>query len=408
MNTGLIRRHTAFRRLWIGQTISEIGTQIGGLAVPLIAVLTLHASAFGASALFAAEFAPYVIVGLPAGAWIDRLRRRPILICADVTRGIALLVLPLAVLLHAVSLPLLYGVVFVVGVATVFFEVAYQAYLPAVVEPGELVDANGLLTASRSIASVGGPSVGGWIVAVLTAPYAVVADAISFLISAGFVATVRKTEPPTAPATERRGLHREIGEGIRVVWTDRLIRTLALYSAATSFCVMMAGSIEVYFLVRTVHLATVGIGVLFGITSLGSLLGAVVAAPVRRRLGEIRTLVTMASVAGTSMLLVPLTALGLRLGFFVLGIGLASAAIVAYNVVSISMIQRRCPARLLGRVFATIRFIAWSTPPIGALVGGALAGAIGPRATLLIAALMFVASALALAWWLRDGAPSEP
>jgi MFS family permease len=308
-----------------------------------------------------------------------------------------------------VSLPLLYGVVFVVGVATVFFEVAYQAYLPAVVEPDDLVDAHGLLTASRSIASAGGPSVGGWIVAVLTAPYAVVADAISFLVSAVFVATVRKTEPPTtAPVTERRGLHREIGEGIRVVWTDRLIRTLALYSAATSFCVMMVGSIEVYFLVRTVHLTTVGIGLLFGITSLGSLLGALVAASARRRLGEIRTLVTMASVAGTSMLLVPLTALGLRLGFFVLGVGLASAAIVAYNVVSISMIQRRCPDRLLGRVFATIRFIAWSTPPIGALAGGALAGAIGPRATLLIAALLFVAAALALAWRLRDGAPGEP
>jgi MFS family permease len=206
---------------------------------------------------------------------------------------------------------------------------------------------------------------------------------------------------------QRQRLLHDIRDGLRVVWRDRLIRTLTLYSAATSFAVMMIGSIEVYFLVRTVGLSTVAVGVLFGIASIGSVLGALLAARIRDRLGEIRALVATTVVAGLGLLLMPLTGHGVRLVLFALGLGVASAAIVAFNVVSISMTQRRCPPRMLGRASASSRVIGWSTPPLGALAGGALAGLVGTRVTFLIAGAMFLLCALILARAL-DGVPTEP
>ena len=402
----LIRHHANFRRLWVGQTVSEVGTQIGNLAVPLIAVHTVDASTFQISALFAAEYAPYVLIGLPAGVWVDRLRRRRVLIVTDLIRAVALLAIPAAMVFRAVTLPLLYGVVFVVGAATVFFSVTYQAYLPAVVERDQLIEANGRLTASRSIASAAGPTAGGSIVAALTAPLAVAADAFSYLCSAALITAIRAPEP--APkATEQRNLRREMGEGLRLVRHDRLLWTMTLYSAASSLCVMMAISLELVFLVRAVHLGTVGIGLLLGISSFGAVLGAFAAAPLRRQFGELRTLVGAALASSTLLLLVPLTALGPRLAFFVLGTGGASCGIVAYNIIAISMQQRRCPGQLLGRMFATQRFVGWSTPPIGALAAGGLGSTIGLRATLLVAAVLYVVSTCGLGWSLRRGVPTD-
>jgi MFS family permease len=397
---GLIRSHADFRRFWIGQTVSEVGTQISNVAVPLVAVLALHASTLRVSALFALEYLPYLLIGLPAGVWIDRLRRRSILIVTDLICALAMSMIPLAALFHAVSLPLLYGVVFVVGTANVFFGVANQAYLPAVVDREDLVAANGITTASRAVASAAGPTAGAWFVAILTGPIAVIADVASYLCSALFITAIHPVEPPVAA---RRGMLREVGEGLRIVRRDRLLLTMTLYTAASSTFVMMVGALEIVFLVRTVHVPTIGIGILLGVSSLGSVLGAVIAAPLGRRFGELRALVGSAVFGSLSLLLVPLTALGFRLSFFALGAGMASCGIVAYNVVSISLVQRRCPDRLLGRVFGTMRFVGRSAPGFGALIGGVLGSTIGLRAALAVTALLFVGSSLGLNLGLKLG-----
>lgn len=396
-----------FRRLWTAQTISQVGTQVSALAVPLVAAVSLHASALSVSALTALQYLPYLLIGLPAGVWVDRLPRRPIMIITDLIRSFALFAVPAAAADRALTLPLLYGVVFTVGTATVFSEVANQAYLPALIGREQLIEANSKLTATRSISYAAGPTGGGWIVAVLSAPYAIIVDAVSYLGSAALVMAIRKREPERSAAAERSMRH-EISEGLRIVWSDRLLATMTLYSATTSLCVVMSGAVEILFLLRTVHVPTVGIGILLGVTSLGAVAGAFVAGPICRRVGDLRSLVTFSIAASLGMLLAPLTALGPRLAFFVGGLGLTMCAIVAYNVVSGALVQRRCPDRLIGRIFATTRFIAWSTPPVGALIGGLVGDTIGLRAAMWLAGALFAASAAFFAWSLRHGAPIGP
>jgi MFS family permease len=420
MRRGLLTTQRDFRRLWLGHTISAVGTQVSALAVPLVAVVGLHASALSAAALYALEYAPYALIGLPAGAWIDRHRRRPVLITTDLVRAGLLALVPLAAVTGLLSLPLLFAIVLAVGAASVFFMVANQAYLPAVVDRHHLVEANSRISASSSAASTAGPAIGGWLVGWLTAPVALVVDAASYLVSAALVGSLRADEArPTPRATGRGPLRadegrprpRETGRstlradmraGLRVVLDDPLLRTLTANSAAGSLCVMMASAVEVVFLVRTVGLSSRAIGGLFALSGLGAVLGAVLAGRVRRRLGELRTLIVTSLVAGAGLLLVPLTGPGPRLACYVVGVGTASGAIVAANVVSIALLQRRCPDRLLGRVVATNRFLAWSTPPVGALLGGLLASAAGPRAALAVAGGLFTVAAVHLTRRLRS------
>lgn len=378
--------HRDFRRLWVGDAVSQIGTQVTLLAMPLVAVKTLHATAFQVGVLTACETAAFLLVGLPAGAWCDRIRRRPVLIAGDVGRALALGSVPIAAGLHRLTIGQLFVVALATGVLTVFFDVAYQSYLPELVTRDELVDGNGKLEATRAIAQVGGPSLGGFLVQAFTAPYAVLADAISFVWSAGWVAAIRAREPAPVPPAQRH-LGKEIGEGLRFVLGHPILRKIAGCTGTANLFGSANTAILVVFLVRTVHLSAGGIGLLFSVGSIGALLGAVGSGAFNRKVGQARAIWLGALIFAPTDLLLPLTHHDWRLAFAAATLFFGSVGAVLYNVAQVSFRQALCPRPLLGRMNATMRFLVWGTMPLGGLLGGWLASSLGPRDALWVTAI---------------------
>jgi MFS family permease len=379
-------RDADFLRLWGAETVSQLGTQVSQLAIPLVAILVLHASAFQVAALTAIEFLPFALFALPAGVWVDRLPRRPILVVADIGRAVALASVPLAYAFDVLTIWQLFVVGFVVGVFTVFFDVAYQSYLPSLVGRHQLVDGNAKLELSRSAAQIGGPGLGGLLVSAITAPYAVLVDAVSFAWSALLVWRIQAREerrvPEGAPS-----MRREVLEGLRYIFGDPRWRAIALYVASFNFCSNIAFSIYLVYAVRGLHLSAATIGIIFAVGNTGWLLGAVVAGRLSRRLGIGRMLIAGALVAGPAMLLVPLAPRSFPIPFLIASGILLAFGIVVYNVTAISLMQALTPDRILGRMNASRRWVVWGTIPIGNLVGGTLASTIGLRETLFAGAI---------------------
>lgn len=382
-------RHANFLRLWTGQTISQFGSQITLLALPLAAALTLHATPAEMGILSAAETAPFLLVGLFAGVWVDRLRRRPILLITDFARGILLLAIPLAALLDALTIGLLYAVAFLVGILTVFFEVAYQSFLPALVGRAQLVEGNSKLEVSRSAAQIAGPGVAGGLVQLVTAPIAIVVDAASFFVSALFLLFVRVPEPAPAPRIAGRSIWREIGEGLRVVIGNPMLRGIAGCTATGNLFSNIVQAVYILYVTRQLGLSAGVIGGIFAIGSVGFLIGALLAGPIARRVGLGPTIIgsivfgcfgtgLIPLASGPATLAVPL----LVVAQFIMAFGSP-----IYNINQVSLRQAITQDHLLGRMNATMRFIVWGTLPIGALIGGALGGAIGLRPTLIVGAI---------------------
>ncbi len=393
---GKLTGQPAFRRLWIGQSISELGSQVTTLALPLAAVLALHASTFQVGLLTTAGFAAFLLVGLPAGAWVDRLRRRPVMIAADAVRAVALASIPVAYGLGVLTLGQLYVVTFVAGVATVFFDVAYMSYLPGLVGLDSLVDANGKLQATASLARVGGPSVAGFLVGTLGAPVAFLADAASFVVSVGSLAAIRHGEPPPE-RTGRRRLRAEMAEGIAFVVREPILRMIAGCTSTWNLFSSAIYAITVVFLVRQVHLGAATIGLIMSAGAVGGLIGGLSASLLRRRLGSARIIWVSAVVTAPFALLIPLTYPGARLACFGVATFVTSFGSVVYNVSQASFRQLLCPPRLLGRMNATVRFIVWGTLPLGGLLGGTLGGWLGNRGAIWVCA---AGVTLAPAWLL--------
>ena len=383
-----------FRRLWLGHTISQFGTQIGMLALPLTAAVTLDAGTFQMGALTAAEYAAFLLIGLPAGAWVDRMRRRPVLVAADLARAALIASIPAAVLGDVLTLAHLYVVVFAVGVATVFFDVAGQSYLPNLVGRSALTTANSRMELSRSAAYTAGPSVAGAAVQVLTAPVALLVDAVSFAWSAVCIRTIRGKEP--TPTAQPRNLRKEIADGLRLVLGHPVLRALTVYNTWTVLFWSMERALHVIFLLRVVGLDAAVIGVLGTVTGLGGLAGVFAVGPLTRRFGVARTLVGAAVASHLGLLLIPLTTSGPGLICYVAGAGLSAAGIIAFNVVGVTLRQRICPDHLLGRMNATMRFAAWGPIPFGALLGGAVGAALGVRAAVWLGAGVATLSLAAL------------
>ena len=381
---GLLR-HRDFRLLWGGETVSEFGSQVSLLAIPLVAVGTLAATPFQMGALAAASTLAFLVIGLPAGVWVDRLRRRRVMIVSDVGRVVVLGSIPVAYALGVLHLPQLYVVALASGVFTVFFDVAYQSYLPTLVGREHLIEGNAKLTGSQEVAQVAGPSLAGGLVQAVGGPYAVAVDAASFLVSAVAVGAIRTPEPaPTVVEGGHPGLRRDIGEGLRFVFGDPLLRAITATTGTSNFFSGIQSAIDVIFLVTVVHASPVVIGLLFAAGGVGGVLAALSASPIARRIGGARaTLISSFAVAGG--LLIPLTTPGAGLLFFGAGLFLNSFAVVVYNVNQVSFRQRLCPDRMLGRMNATIRFVVFGLLPIGALIGGVIGTAIGLRPTLWIA-----------------------
>ncbi|MGI8857146.1 MAG: MFS transporter [Thermomicrobiales bacterium] len=383
--TGLWR-HANFLRLWTGQTISQFGSQITLLALPLTAALTLHATPAEMGILSAAETAPFLLVGLFAGVWVDRLRRRPILLITDCARGVLLLAIPLAALLDALTIGLLYAVAFLVGILTVFFDVAYQSFLPALVGRAQLVEGNSKLEVSRSAAQIVGPGIAGGLVQLITAPLAIIVDATSFLISALFLVFVRVPEPASAPRAERQTVWKDIGEGLGVVFRNPLLRAIAGCTATGNLFSNIVQAVYILYVTRQLGLSAGVIGAIFAIGSIGFLAGALLAGRVARWIGLGPTIVSSILFGCFGMILIPVANGPATLAVPLLVIAQFAAAFGSpiYNINQVSLRQAITPDHLLGRMNATMRFLVWGTLPIGALIGGALGGAIGLRPTLVI------------------------
>jgi MFS family permease len=370
-----------FRRLWFGQTVSVFGSQVTTLALPLTAVLVLHASTFQAGLLTTAGFAPFLLIGLPAGVWVDRVRRKPVMIAADVTRALVLASIPLAYGLGMLTVAQLYLVAFIHGVAAVFFDVAYFSLVPGLVGREHVVEANAKLQASVSVAEVSGPAAAGFLVGLLSAPVAFLADAASFVVSALSLLIIRDQEAAPEHAQHRR-LRAEVAEGLRFVVRQPILRMTTGCSATANLFVSAVLSLSVVFLVRQVHVGASTIGVLMSLGAIGGLVGALSCGVLRRWIGSARLIWLSLVVTSPFALLIPLTFPGAGLVCFAVGSTAISFGATVYTVHQASFRQLLTPHRLLGRMNATIRFITWATIPLGGLLGGALGSWLGNRAAL--------------------------
>jgi len=383
-------------RLWVGQTISEAGTQISALAVPTVAILLLHATPFQVGLLTALEFLPFPVLGLVAGVYADRVRRRPLMIASDLGRMACLVSIPIAFTLGLLHIEQLYLVGLVVGVFNVFFGISYQSYLPALIERADLIEGNSKLEVSRSTAQLAGPAIAGFAIQAIGAARAIYLDAASFLVSAVSLWIIRKPEPRPQPHAEtgRSGFWHEMWEGIQVVVGNPTLWKIAGCTATSNLGTNMAFAVELIFLYRYLHLAPGVVGVVFAVGSVGGLLGAIFAGPIQARLGVGMTLL-VSILGGGLVMATPLAAYTYAPVFLSILFFVEFLIGAPYNIVQVSLRQAITPDRVQGRMNATMRTIVWGTIPIGSVLGGLLAGFIGVPETIVLGG--FVAL-LAVGW----------
>jgi MFS family permease len=388
---GGLWRHSDFLKLWSAETISQIGSQVDDLAIGFVAIVVLDASAFEVALVGTLNFLPFILFTLPAGVWVDRLRRKPILIAGDFGRAALLATIPIAYVADALTLWQLYVVVFLTGVCTVFFDVAYQSYLPSLVERDQIIDGNSKLEISRSAAQVGGPGFAGALVEIFTAPYAVLVDALSFLSSGVFLLGIRKHEDPPVRETgdgRKPSLMTELKEGLRFVLGNPNLRAQAGCTATSNLFGSLTFAILLVFLVRELGLSAGVIGITFSIGALSSFAAAFSAMRLSRRFGIGPTTIGVGILWGPGTLLVALAPAGnAAIPFVVASLLLLFYSGVVYNIIQVSYRQAICPPRLQGRMNSVMRFVVWGTIPIGTLAGGALGTWIGLRETIVISAI---------------------
>ena len=385
-------RQRDFIKLWSAETVSQFGTQVSVLAIPIIAAVILNVTPLEFALLGMVEFLPFVLISLPAGVWVDRLRRRPILIIGDVGRGIALLSIPVAYALGGLTIWQLYVVGFINGCLTVFFDVAYQAYLPALVERDDILEGNSKLEISRSTAQIAGPGLSGFLIGVVSAPFAVVLDSLSFFGSALFVFGIRKTESaPERPKTDdgkHPSMRSEIGAGLRYVLGNPYLRSIAACTGSSNLFGNMGFAILILFLVRNLGFTPELLGIAFSVGSIGALLGAVTANRFGKRFGVGPTIVGSTIIGGPALLLVALAPTDSALIFVAISGLLGSFSSVVYNINQVSFRQAITPERMQGRMNATMRFIVWGTIPVGTTIGGLLGSTIGLHETILVSGVL--------------------
>lgn len=393
-------RHADFMKLWAAQTVSLFGTGIGGEALPLTAILLLGASPAQMGLLGALGSAPVFLLGLFAGAWADRTRRRPLMMAADLGRAAVLLSIPAAYFLGRLTLTHLFAAAALVGALGIFYDVAYQSLVPALVGRSRLLEANSKLGVSDSAAEVGGPALGGALVQFLGGPLTLLLDALSYLLSAFTLGAIRAREaaPFASPAEGGKlsaGLWVEIRAGLRAVWENRSLRAMGAAAATRNFFGSFFGALYALYVVDTLGLPPVWLGLLISSGGVGALLGALLAVPLARRLGAGRMLLLALPVSAGFGLLVPFAtgpnqfSVALLLAVQVFG----DLALAVYFIGELSLRQSLAPDRLLGRVNASLRFLSAGAITVGLLVGGMLGQAVGIRPTLGAAALGMLAAA---------------
>jgi MFS family permease len=397
---GGLWRHGDFLKLWSAETISQFGSQIDDLAFALVAILVLDASAFEVAVLGTVLFLPFILFTLPAGVWVDRWPRRPVLIVGDFGRAALYATVPIAYVADVLTLWQLYAVGFLVGVFQVFFDVAYMSYLPSLVARDQIIEGNSKLQISQSAAQISGPGLGGLLVAALTAPYAVLVDALSFVASGLFILGIRKPEEPPERALATDGTKTtfwaEVKEGLRFVLGNPNLRAQAGCTGTSNFFFSAGFAVYLVFLVRELGLSPGLIGLVLSVGAVGSMIAAFTAMRLQRRFGIGPTTIAVVLVQGPAFLAVAFAPEGnaalpvLMASQLVIGFML-----VTYNIIQVSYRQAICPSRLQGRMNSAMRFIVWGTIPLGTLVGGALASWVGLREAIAIGA---IGSGLSFLW----------
>jgi MFS family permease len=371
-----------FRLLWIGETTSSLGSSISGVALPLVALAVLHASVLAISALTAAAWLPWLIVGLPAGAWVDRLPRRRVMMTADLVSLSAFASVPVAAAGGWLTVTQLLIVALVAGIATVFFLTAYRAFLPALLGPDDLLEGNAKLQGSEQVTHVAGPGLAGLIAQAVSPVGGIIADAVSFAVSAACLSRIRVQEP--RPAAPRRHLRREIAEGLAIVIRDPLLRVNTIFGGLSNFVLTGYQAVLIVFLVRVVGLSPGLAGAALALSALGGVLGAFVARRVATRIGTARTVLFSKLGLAPFGLLIPLADRGPGLALFLLGSIVIIGGIVAGNVIWSGFVQSCYPAEILGRVSTSVQFFNYGAIPAGAVVAGLMASRLGVRPTLWI------------------------
>lgn len=375
-----------FRQLWLGTAVTQLGVQLALMAMPVLAVRALGADAFEMGLLTTFEMLAFLVIGLPAGAWVDRWRKKQVLIAGDVIRGLLLLTLPVAWLLDGLTIWHLYAVALGLGAATVFFDVAYQSCLPDLVPSARLGDANGRLQAVQSVSQVAGPALGGSMIRIIGVPFLLAMTGLCLLASVLFIRRIRHVEIPP-PRSARRPLQTEIGEGLTFVLRHPLLVRITATTALSNLFSAITLALLVLYVLRDLGLSEASLGLALSAGAAGGLTGALLATRIGRMVGEGRT-IPLAILAGVPFAtLIPLASVlptvpALMLGSF----GVWFSATV-YNVMQVSFRQRLCPKILLGRMNASIRFMVWGTMPIGGFLGGVLGAQFGILPTLWVAAI---------------------
>jgi MFS family permease len=389
-------KHPDFVKLWSGQTISVFGSLITGTALPFTAILALDASPIQVAVLAAANHVPGLLFAVVAGVWVDRLPRRPLMIAADLGRAALLVSIPVTYFLDALTMPQLYVVALGAGVLTIFFDVAYQSYLPTLVTKDELVEGNSKLAATASVSEFAGFSVSGWLVQIFSGPVAVLVDSVSFVVSALFLRSIRTPEPERALVEERRSMFSEARDGLRTVLGDPILRSLAGAMPLASFGTGMFFATYMIFVTRGLGFHPGVLGVIFGLGGISSLVGAILAGTFARRWGAGPAMIAGLATMGVSMLFIPiaqgatLVAAGLLIAQQISGDGM----FMVFDINATSLRQSVAPDWALGRVNAFNRMLDLGFTLLGILIGGAIGQTIGLRAALYTGAVSMLAAAV--------------
>jgi MFS family permease len=387
--TGGLWEHSDFLKLWTGQSISEFGTQISGLALPWLAAVGLHATPFEFSLINVLNFLPFILFALPAGVWVDRLRRRPILIVGDSARAVLLAYIPIAWALGILDIWQLLVLQFVFGIFTVFFDVAYQSYLPSLVARDQIVEGNSKLQTTVSAATIAGPGLSGALIAALTAPYAVAFDAVSFVISTAFMLPIRAREtlPERVEGEPKPKLLPELKEGVAYVVRHRYLKWIAMCTASSNFFGQIAFAILVLYIARTLHISSFWAGAIFACFGIGSIVGALTTTRFQKAVGVGRAIWMPSIVFSFAAFCFPLSPRSFPIPLLIVGSLLFGWAGITYNITQVSLRQAITPERIQGRMNATMRWIVWGTIPLGTLLGGAIATTYSIRTALWVGAI---------------------
>jgi len=377
-------RDPDFLKLWGSETISLFGSSVTTLALPFTAVQLLSATPQQMGYLGAARFLPFLLLSLPLGVWVDRHRRRPLLVLANLGRAVLLALIPLCTLFSWLRMDLIYAIAFCVGMLDALFQLSYASYLPGLVGQDHLVDANSKLQASASVAEIAGPGLAGVFVSWLGAPIAIAVDAASYLLSVLGIGGIRSVEGAPVSSLKKANLVAEIMEGLQMIFRQPMLRLMALEAATFNGASQALSTLLVIYATRDLHLSAGRIGLIFSAAGVGALIGSLLAGPLARRIGFGRALVNMAALACLPPLLVPaaqslpgFTLPVLMASYFFEGIGLAASSIHF-----LSLRQALTPAHLLGRMMASYRTLTYGILPLGALLFGFLGERLGVHAAL--------------------------